>query len=316
MRVELPTYAFQRERFWLTSSAGSGDVAGLGQSLAGHPLLGAMVGLADGQGWLFTGRLSLETHPWVADHVVLGVVLLPGTAYLELALHVGEQVGCGVVRELVLEAPLVLGERGAVQLQVSVGELDESSGERRSRSIRGRRALRPARMGLVGSGRVMRVACWRRRRAPTVEDRAGGVCWWCVASGGCGGGGCRSLLYPIWRRLGSIMGLLSWVCGRRGGVAMRCSPRSRCPRTSEGKLLPLGCIRRCSTRRFRWASVWSLDDAAGRGLRVPFSFGRTRLYRGGVSSLRVRMSTASAAGSDVAGSDVAGAGRCVVVGSG
>ncbi len=125
-RVKLPTYAFQRERYWLDVSPGQGNMVSAGQASADHPLLGAAVGLADGQGWLFTARLSLASHPWLADHAVMGVVLLPGTAFLELALHAGRRVGCGVVRELTLEVPLVLSERGAVQLQLSLGEADGS----------------------------------------------------------------------------------------------------------------------------------------------------------------------------------------------
>ncbi len=59
-RVKLPTYAFQRERYWLELGAGTGDVGSIGQSSADHPLLGAVVELAGGEGWLFTGRISLE----------------------------------------------------------------------------------------------------------------------------------------------------------------------------------------------------------------------------------------------------------------
>ena len=104
---------------------GGGDAASFGQASVDHPLLRAAVGSADGEGWLSTGRLALETHPWLADHAVMGSVLLPGTAFLELALHAGDQLGSPVVEELILEAPLVLSEQSAVQLQVSVGELDE-----------------------------------------------------------------------------------------------------------------------------------------------------------------------------------------------
>jgi pimaricinolide synthase PimS1 len=129
-RVELPAYAFQRARYWLESSTGAGDVAAVGQAPAGHPLLGAAVAMADGEGWLFTGRLSLGTHAWLADHAVLGRVVLAGTAFVELALHAGGHVGCEAVRELVLEAPLVLSasppESDAVQIQVAVAEPDES----------------------------------------------------------------------------------------------------------------------------------------------------------------------------------------------
>jgi acyl transferase domain-containing protein/NAD(P)-dependent dehydrogenase (short-subunit alcohol dehydrogenase family) len=123
--VELPTYAFQRRRYWLENKVSAGNVSPAGLGSADHPLLVGMVEMAGGQGVLFTGRISLETHPWLSDHAVMGVVLLPGTAFLDLALHAGRQVGIWSLSELTLHAPMVLGERAGTQLQVSVGEPDE-----------------------------------------------------------------------------------------------------------------------------------------------------------------------------------------------
>nr|WP_218952153.1 type I polyketide synthase [Amycolatopsis anabasis] len=126
-RVELPTYAFQHRRFWLGGTGGdAGDVTAAGLRAAGHPLLGAAVPLAGANGVVLTGRLSVRTHPWLADHAVGDTVLLPGTALVELAIRAGDQVDCPVLDELTLQAPLVLPAKGAIQLQVVVGEPEES----------------------------------------------------------------------------------------------------------------------------------------------------------------------------------------------
>ncbi|WP_344057109.1 type I polyketide synthase, partial [Sphaerisporangium rubeum] len=118
---ELPTYPFQRSRFWLLPAKRDAGPEGLGLSRGGHPFLGAAVELPDDEGVLFTGRLSLAAHPWLAGHRVAGAVVLPGTAFVEVALAVGERAGCPRVEELTTEAPLVVPDDGAVSLQVSVG---------------------------------------------------------------------------------------------------------------------------------------------------------------------------------------------------
>jgi len=121
-RVDLPTYAFQRQRFWLSPELGGGDPESFGQDPAGHPLLGAAVSLPGQDGVLFTGRLSVAVAPWLADHRMGESILFPGAGFVEFALHAGRHAGADALADLTLHAPLILSEDGAVQLRVRVAD--------------------------------------------------------------------------------------------------------------------------------------------------------------------------------------------------
>ncbi|WP_443072633.1 type I polyketide synthase [Streptomyces sp. RPT161] len=136
-RIALPTYAFQRDRYWIPST-GTGSAAGVlsaGLDRADHPLLGAVVELPESGGLLCTGRLSAMEQPWLADHAVF-----PGAAFVELAVRAGDEVGCGVVEQLTLAAPLVLSGAGgdAVRIQVAIG--GPGDGGRRTLGVHARPA--------------------------------------------------------------------------------------------------------------------------------------------------------------------------------
>ncbi len=121
----LPTYRFQREPYWLTGlGSGHADLASAGVEPAGHPLLGAVLPLASGDGFVATARLSAETHPWLGEHSVLGTVVVTGAAHLELALNAGTRSGCPEVEEIAVEAPLVLPADGGVDVQLAVSGPD------------------------------------------------------------------------------------------------------------------------------------------------------------------------------------------------
>ncbi|HEU5469700.1 MAG TPA: beta-ketoacyl synthase N-terminal-like domain-containing protein, partial [Actinophytocola sp.] len=139
--VELPTYAFQHEPYWLTGGVVV-DADGLGQQGVQHPLLGAAVDLPDTGGVVLTGRVAIGTQAWLADHAVNGTVLVPGTGLVELAVQAGERVGCDLLEELTLAAPMVLPERGALHVQVVVGGAQDD--ERRQVSIYSRDEAAPA----------------------------------------------------------------------------------------------------------------------------------------------------------------------------
>ncbi|MFC9328322.1 type I polyketide synthase, partial [Kitasatospora sp. NPDC057015] len=122
--INLPTYPFQRTRHWLDLPETVGDAADLGLDAAGHPLLGAAVLLPEDGGAVVTGRLSQRAHGWLADHAVVGTAVLPGTAFTELVLSAGEEVGCDVLEELQLQTALTVPDRGSVQVQVTIGAAD------------------------------------------------------------------------------------------------------------------------------------------------------------------------------------------------
>ncbi|MEV0028353.1 SDR family NAD(P)-dependent oxidoreductase [Nocardia sp. NPDC050793] len=128
-RVPLPTYAFQRHRYWLEPSLGTAGVESVGLRAVEHPMVDATLPMADG-GVVLTGRLSPLSQPWLADHVIGRVLLLPGTGFVELALRAGAEAGCPMIEELTLQAPLVVPAAGGRQIQVVVGGPAEESPQR------------------------------------------------------------------------------------------------------------------------------------------------------------------------------------------
>jgi acyl transferase domain-containing protein/NADPH:quinone reductase-like Zn-dependent oxidoreductase/NADP-dependent 3-hydroxy acid dehydrogenase YdfG len=124
-RVPLPTYAFQHRRYWLATPDSAPDVSAAGLAAAGHPLVGAALERADSGEVILTGRLSHRTHPWLADHIVEQAVLLPGTAFAELAMHAASVAGCDEVAELTLQAPLPVPADAATNIQVIVSSPDQ-----------------------------------------------------------------------------------------------------------------------------------------------------------------------------------------------
>ncbi|MFH5210974.1 SDR family NAD(P)-dependent oxidoreductase [Antrihabitans sp. NCIMB 15449] len=116
-RVDLPGYPFQHQRFWLAAPQA--------ESTLDHPILDSDVSVAGRGERIFGGRLSVDTHPWIADHVLLGVIVVPGTAFVEMVMRAGEQIGCDYVDELTLEVPLTFDAAEVVRIQVTVAAADD-----------------------------------------------------------------------------------------------------------------------------------------------------------------------------------------------
>ncbi|MFE3092545.1 thioester reductase domain-containing protein [Streptomyces sp. NPDC059248] len=122
--MELPTYAFDRKRYWIGNKAQRQDAPGLGLGTADHGLLGAVVHPAGGDEAILTGRIAARTHPRLVDRRTEGPARVRDAVLVDLALRAGDEFGCATVAELTVTSPLTLPAHGGLQLQVRVGPPD------------------------------------------------------------------------------------------------------------------------------------------------------------------------------------------------
>ncbi|WP_345006192.1 SDR family NAD(P)-dependent oxidoreductase [Streptosporangium album] len=274
------------------------DVAAAGLSAAHHPFFAAVTALADSDGVVLTGRLSLATHPWLADHVVGGSVFFPGTGFVELAVRAGDQVACDRVEELMLETPLVLPERGAVQLQVVVGAPDDSG-------------ARPVKMYSRPEDGAGEEAAWNRHATGVLASGTGAETF-ALAEWPPQGAAPVELdgLYDNMAAAGLVYGPAfqglrrAW---RRGGEVFA---EVVLPAEQSGEATRFGLHPAVLDASLHALALTGPDGQGADSAAVPFSWSGVSLHATGASALRVRLSTAPSGEvtlhvADAAGSPVA-----------
>ncbi|GHF52634.1 hypothetical protein GCM10010218_37620 [Streptomyces mashuensis] len=296
-RADLPTYAFQHRRYWLEAPAGTvGDMASAGLDEARHPLLGAAVELPGSRGFLLTGRLSLDSHPWLAEHTVSGTVLVPGAALVEMAVRAGDQAGCDVLEELTLEAPLVLPERGAVQLRLTVAEPDALGRQALELYSRAQDAAadepwtRHA-QGMLGTGTPpapVEQGEWPPAGAEPVDVTG---LYEDLAALGLGYGPLFQGLRAAWRRDGEVF----------ADIALAEEQQADAKAFGLHPALLDAALHAASLGDF-----FTAGDADTQGARLPFSWDGVRLHAHGATALRVRMAGAGTDAVSLSAADDAG----------
>ena len=125
-RLPLPTYPWQRQRYWIEAAAFENKLTALTylksvSSQSQNPLLGQQLDLPGTAEIRFQSQISQNFPAWVKDHRIDETAILPGTAYLEMALAAGAIVAKSknlCLQDVVIAKALILPKDEVKTIQV------------------------------------------------------------------------------------------------------------------------------------------------------------------------------------------------------
>ena len=279
-RVALPTYAFQRELYWLSGSAPAADVTAAGLAPAGHPLLGAAIALAGSDSYCSPAGWPSRHTPWLAHHAVLGTPLLPGTAFVELAFRAGDARRVRADGGADVEAPLALPALGAVA----------------------------SRCGRRGRGRPQDARRCSRGRSRRAGRAVAAPCQGCPAAGGTAasfdlrpGPGRRPVSRGGWPARTGFRGLRAlWRLGEEVFAEVRLTEDT----TSEAGLFGLHpALLEAALHKTDAAGHGNAAEGADADARLACAWKGVALHATGASGLRVRLTPTGPDGVSVEAAD-------------
>ena len=227
--VRLPPYPWQRERFWYDTSrqAGKRRVCGAGE----HPLLGPHLSSSTDAGMHYwETELSADLVPWLDEHRVDGLRVLPSSAYVEMALAAAAEAFGGqapMLSSVTFERALVLSDDAAATVQVVVSSDSPSTATFR---VSGREASGEARTGawtLHAKGAIrLGVATEQRDAAPRAASEPSAEAtvpasahYQAMAARGLSYGPSFQGVERVWRREGETHGRLLVTAGMQADAA-------------------------------------------------------------------------------------------------
>ena len=128
-KLSLPTYPFQRERYWIPKRS-HGRRTAVADEAELHPLIGMRVRSPLTEDIVFTSTISADTVPFLKDHVVFGMMVFPATGYLEMALagaRLAFDFQAYTLEDVAIEEPLILQDAEARELQLILTPPDENT---------------------------------------------------------------------------------------------------------------------------------------------------------------------------------------------